>query len=267
MAHAVPSEVRQLILRLFPGIQGESLIPGQRPLRVGTTVRAALDLLDRIPDELIQLSPRDFADYFGNVAALRGAWEDRNRSTNQLHDRELVPHSGHTGLFEIQRLLALCPDQAPDAETSGLTFLRGESDFQRALRTDISSANSALINHEYKEATVIAGSVVEALLLWGLSNYGVTNVRATLSSMPTASLDEWTLGPMILAAHACQLITDATKKQAELAQNFRNLIHPGRQKRLGEVCDLGTAHAALAAVERVAVDLGRKFPLPTVKGP
>jgi len=32
---------------------------------------------------------------------------------------------------------------------------------------------------------------------------------------------------MIYAAHACELIGD-TKKQTDLAQNYRNLIHPRR---------------------------------------
>jgi len=37
---------------------------------------------------------------------------------------------------------------------------------------------------------------------------------------------------MIKVAHVCKLISDNTRKQAELAQNCRNLIHPGRQARL-----------------------------------
>ncbi len=260
MAYAVPSQVRESILRLFPGIQSEPSEGGQRPIRVATTVRAALDLLARIPDELIQLSITDFADYYGNVAALSGAWEDRNAANNQVNDRELIPHSGHTSLFEIQRLLAECPDQAPAATTTGLTFLRSDPDFRESLRTDISSANSSLLNHEYKEATVIAGSVVEALLLWALETHGEQKVRAAASGVPSKPLNEWTLSPMIVAADACQLISHDTKKQAELAQNFRNLIHPGKQQRLRAKCDRGTALAALAAVEMVAVDLSRQFP-------
>jgi hypothetical protein len=256
MARAVPSQVRQLILRLFPDIEAEPNTPGQRPLRVGTTVRAAVDLLGRIPDELIRLSASDFADYYGNVSALRGAWDDRNPSTNQLQDRELIPHSGHTSLFEIQRLLGKCPDEAPAAGTTGLEFL-DDYDFRQALRTDISSANSSLMNHEYKAATVIGGSVAEALLLWALEKRGDPNVIGKTSSKP---LNEWMLGDLILAARACDLITDQTKQQAELAQRFRNLIHPGRQRRLQEKCDRGTAFGALAAVERVAMDLEKKFP-------
>jgi hypothetical protein len=71
----------------------------------------ALELLDKIPEELIRLSANDFEAYYGNVSALRGAWEDRNPSTNQLLDRELIPNSGHSSLFEIQRLLSECPDE------------------------------------------------------------------------------------------------------------------------------------------------------------
>jgi hypothetical protein len=67
------------------------------------------------------------------------------------------------------------------------------------------------------------------------------------------------LSDLIAAADACQLIGPDTKRQAELAQNYRNLIHPGRQARLEQQCDRGTALGALAAAERIAVDLDRKF--------
>jgi hypothetical protein len=72
MAHAVPSQVRQSILRLFPDIEAEPNQQGQRPLRVGTTVRAALELLNRIPDELIRLPANELAEYFGNVSVAVG---------------------------------------------------------------------------------------------------------------------------------------------------------------------------------------------------
>jgi hypothetical protein len=54
---------------------------------------------------------------------------------------------------------------------------------------------------------------------------------------------------------ACSLINDSTKKQAELAQGFRNLIHPSRASRLNASCTLGTAYSALAAADMVAADL------------
>jgi hypothetical protein len=41
-------------------------------------------------------------------------------------------------------------------------------DFRKNLRLDMSAANRALANSEWKAATVLAGSVVEALLLWAI---------------------------------------------------------------------------------------------------
>ncbi|MCI1909012.1 MAG: hypothetical protein LKI99_04780 [Acetobacter fabarum] len=42
-----------------------------------------------------------------------------------------------------------------------------------------------------------------------------------------------------------------------IAKDFRNLIHPGRAQRLGQVCDRATALTALAAVESIARDLSK----------
>jgi hypothetical protein len=260
MARPVPSQLRELIARLFPELKTEQDIQGEAGHRQAAAVGAVLGLLESIPEELIHLSAEDSALYWGNAYALRSAWEDRNQSSNQVAVGRL-PYRGHSFLFEIDRLLAKCPDEAPTAQTAGLEFIL-DVQLREVLRTDISSANSALINHEYKAATVLAGSVIEALLLWGLETYGEPRVRAAFASAPAKPLNEWALGPLTSAARACNLITDDTMKQAGLAQNFRNLIHPGRAARLQEKCDRGTVFGAPAGVERVAVDLVRAFPPP-----
>jgi hypothetical protein len=264
MPHAVPSQVCNLIAQLFPDLADEQAETGSRGRAVlqAADVRAVLDLLDQIPDELIRLSLDDDALFRANTSALRNFWEDRVVPHNNKMFVWPLTGSDHTPHFEVNRLLAKCPDEAPATQTTGLEFLPDDK-FREGLRTDISSANSALTNHEYKAATVLAGSVVEALLLWGLGTVGEQDVRATLGKgAPKRVLNEWSLGDMISAAHACKLITDDTKTQAELAQKFRNLIHPGRQERLQETCDRGSALGTLAAVERVAVDLAKKCPPP-----
>jgi hypothetical protein len=52
-----------------------------------------------------------------------------------------------------------------------------------------------------------------------------------------------------------KLITKETEQQCRLAKDFRNLVHPGRAKRLGQACNRATALSAVAAVEHVTVDL------------
>jgi hypothetical protein len=257
MAHVVPSQVCELIRTLFPDVEREQAVPGQRGLYNASRVRAVLDQLDKIPDELIRLPAKEAALFQANVSALRSALADRNQSADQLSVSQISP-SGFRPLTEILKTLANCPDEAPAPATRGLEFI-SDAALRDVLRADMSTASSALTNHEYKASTVLAGSVVEAMLLWALQTHGEVSVRAA-SSVPNEPLNKWSLDPMIKAGHACGLIGDDTRKQAELAQNFRNLIHPGRQARLSEKCDRGTALAALAAIERVSSDLAKKFP-------
>jgi hypothetical protein len=74
-------------------------------------------------------------------------------------------------------------------------------------------------------------------------------------------LDKWELGDHIAVAEELGvLFTPDTLTEARLTQNYRNLIHPGREDRLAQRCDKGTARVALAAVEHTASDLKIRFP-------
>jgi hypothetical protein len=256
VAHIVPSQARDVIGLLFPDLDKEQAKRGEIGFYRAGFVHAVLDLIGRIPDELIRLPPGEFALFLANVSALRDAWGDRKGDQISVIS---LPPCAHRPILEIRQYLEKCPDEAPAPQTTGLQFV-GDVAFRDTLRTDISSADSALMNHEYKAATVLAGSVVEALLLWALEAHGVSKVRATVKGVPSTALNIWGLGDLIKAAHGCKLIGNDTKAQAELAQNFRNLIHPGRQARLQDACDRGTALGALAAIERIATDLAKEFP-------
>jgi hypothetical protein len=162
----------------------------------------------------------------------------------------------------IHHALARCPDQFPSPGTVELSFLHPD-DLRENLRLDISAANRALANSEWKAATVLSGSIVEALLLWGLQQQDQSKVRTTargltgnsLQRSPDANLERWDLQEYIEVAAALGVIRPNTATQARLAKDFRNLIHPGRTARLGQTCDRGTALSAMAAVEHVVRDL------------
>lgn len=145
--------------------------------------------------------------------------------------------------------------------TAELLFL-GNGRFQDSLRLDISEMNRALAGREWKSATVLAGSVIEALLLWALqgrddTDAGAVQNRARRLRLRHAEepLTQWNLSEYIEVAADLELIHNDTRDQARLAQNFRNLIHPGRGERLGQECNRGTALSAIAAVEHVVRDL------------
>jgi hypothetical protein len=149
-------------------------------------------------------------------------------------------------------MLAKCPDQSPSPATADLSFIADVA-LRNNIRTDLSTANSALHNAEWKASTVLAGAVIEALLLWGIQNN--LTALAALNPRPAAAPENWGLADLIDVAHRLTLIETNTKSQALLAKNFRNLIHPGRSQRMQEICDRGTALTALAAAELVIRDL------------
>jgi len=262
MPRVVPSKVRESIALLRNNIAAEAGAVGQIVAYNRSVVQAVVDLIDQIPPELIRLAPEHYAPFSVAVSVARLSITQHGGGHN--HDQAAMPTlelfgNGRTALRVIYDSLAMCPDEAATAQTTGLDFMT-DADLRESLRTDISTATSALMNHEYKGATVLAGAVVEALLLWGLERVGEANVRQVYQTGRKGTLDTWMLGDHIGAAHACKLISDATKKQADLAQDFRNLIHPGRAQRLDAKCTLGTAYSALAAVEAVSDDfVGRKW--------
>lgn len=262
MSRLVPSRVVDAILRVHPGVLREDgLNPGTLAALSRSIVSAVVDLVDQVPSELIALPADEYAAYSVavSVARLSISAQAPGHNADQAAMPVLTLFGGRTALRVIHDSLVRCPDQAATVATAGLEFIADDV-LRQELRRDISASTGALMNHEYKAATVLAGSVIEALLLWALGRIGEAAVRVQCAqvNLPKQGLEHWALGAFIGAASACNLIADATKTQAELAQDFRNLIHPGRALRLGASCTLGTAYAALAAVDAVCTDFAKR---------
>jgi len=141
-----------------------------------------------------------------------------------------------------------------------------DRDLRDELRMDISIANQALSNEEWKPATIIAGSAVEALLLWSLQQPQITKLqiknaisnalsKKLINKDPGQDIENWTLHPLIEVAGDLKIIKNNTVNQCRLARDFRNLIHPGKGIRLGQKCNRATALTAIAALEHVINDL------------
>ena len=144
-----------------------------------------------------------------------------------------------------------------------------ESPYREVLRLDLSEVNRALTEGEWKASTVLAGSVVEALLLWAVRQQPLPAIQAVVSQLqtskvlsrqPNSDLDWWDLSQFLEVSFALGLIGDSTAKQVRLAKDFRNFIHPGRSLREKQQCNRGTALSAVSAVEHVVEDLTKRFP-------
>ncbi len=143
-----------------------------------------------------------------------------------------------------------------------------EESLRVSIQVDISSADRAFNNGEWKAGTVLAAAAVEALLLWSLNQRSeaerqsaIQNRNLKLNAARPEGRD-WDLSSYIAIASELDHIGSETTTQAGLAKDFRNLIHPGREIRLGQKCDRGTARSALAALDHVVRDLEAKFGTP-----
>lgn len=255
MPRIVPSDVVGVIEQLFPEIvRGDAV---QLVIDHGAAIRTVLTLVDQIPSELLPSQAQEYCALTIGLCSLRTALDHWADSRFRI---VAAPGGSNTNPVQLIYLtLQQCPDAAPSPVTTELPFI-DDAALREGLRLDISTAEQARANGEWKAATVLAGSVVEALLLWTLQQATAPDLQTACASVgtngnlprpPQGPLERWNLAEYIAVAEELTRIDGDTAQQASLAKDFRNLIHPGRAQRLAQVCDRGTAYAALAAVYMV----------------
>jgi len=227
------------------------------------TLSILVTMLEGIPQHIINLQGNEFTDYIETVEAIRttvNAWK-RGDAHYKLEGapglRKKCP------IAVIRQKLGTMQDEGIEPGTTDLLFIIDDG-FRNLLRQDITVMNNAFNNGEWKAATVLAGSVIEALLLYKIKiidNLQLIKVRDQVKldnpniDIPN-NVDKYRLSHLIPIAIGLNIIDkDPTGVQCDIARNFRNLIHPGQAIRTAQACDRGTALSALAAVEHVLRNL------------
>jgi hypothetical protein len=261
MPRIVPSQVVSFIDR-FPLPERNNVVQlsDLEPYVLSST----LALIDQIPDELLTMDGVTYASLVEQKYRVKDILERWRTDADQGHQRythRVLP--ADSPLAIIRGALAKCPDESPAPSTSQFNFI-SDLDLRTNLRSDMGSINRALSSGEWKAATVLAGSVIEALLLWALLQRPAADATKaaaslvtskTLMKQPHPNLERWDLHEYTEVSKNLGIIKDDTAKQTRLAREFRNLIHPGRAQRLGQKCDRATALSAVAGAEHVVRDL------------
>lgn len=272
MPRKVPTQIVNLIDQYFPWakdykVSNESNTKRSDARFAGVTrLPGLVENLDQIPDELIVLGQKDAGEFLMAHAALRHEVQVLAR---EARDGVNWPMLDQRDCVEIVRTcLSKCRDEALSvAAGAELTFLK-DADLARTLAMDVGSVELALANGEWKAATVIGGSVIEALLLWAIGqrsaavSAAVTGALSAgkLKAKPDSDPNRWLFFELIEVAHQLNEITDDTLNSVNPSRNFRNAIHPGRAQRTGIQCDRGMAHTTYGAVFNVIRDLTAKHP-------
>ena len=123
-----------------------------------------------------------------------------------------------------------------------------ESDFRTSLETDFGDMKKAFEAQSWKVVHVLAGSIIEAVL----TDYLISaNYQKNKGTDPL----KLNLGQIITSCREEGSISDRAVELSNVIRSYRNLIHPGRMKRLKESIDKNTAQVAISLVEIVVDEI------------
>ena len=123
-------------------------------------------------------------------------------------------------------------------------FISGD-DFRLSLETDYQELEAALKAKAYKAVHVLAGSIVEALLIDYL-------IATNYSKKRPLDMD---LNGAISACKEMGVLSERTEHLSQVIRSYRNLIHPGRVIRLSETIDENSASVAYALVNIIIKEI------------
>lgn len=229
-------------------------------------------LVEALPPELLPTEVDGHLRVVGSLSAMRAAlqsWSGGGHPGHQSQLRESAALGGQHPVVAVLQALRRCPDEAPSETVGGLDFIEDPA-ARRSMRTDASTAHRALGNGEYKAATVLAGSVVESLLLWRLQALArperavavkkANELRRNSKRSPVTQkeLERYSLSEFIDVAEAAEVITGTLASNLRTTNEYRNLIHPGRVLRSGADASQATALYALGGMEGLIEALGSR---------
>ena len=263
MPRVVPSQVVQVIEKYFPQTKktpGADFTLDRSHRKECVSIAKALEQI--LPELLNPPSAEDYVELISNIAILNHTL-DSWKTPSVTHIDSLTGQGKGNPIAIIHDILLKCPDETILPKTAGLEFI-DDIYFRNNLRLDLSSVKSSLSNGEWKATTVLAGSITEALLLWAIKKVGPirqsdVNIAMANNNINEKDLNKWGLGDYNKVAKHLAIIQDKTFDQVNLAREFRNYIHPGREVRDKVKCSIGTAYASISAVELVIEDLDKQF--------
>jgi hypothetical protein len=130
------------------------------------------------------------------------------------------------------------------------TFITDDA-LRASLEKDYDELTKAVQDGLWKSALVLAGSIIEAALIDCL-------IALEYKHLPDDKILEFALAQAIDACKGEGLLTTETVGLCTVIRQYRNLIHPGRFKRLSMKIDKNGATMSLSLVNIVVVEVAAK---------
>ena len=212
----------------------------------------SLYLLDQLPPDLVNLPFHDFLEFERCRAVLATAlpkWD--------IHGAQEASIDSKNPVERIRRLLTGCPNELPPPEPE-FPFVT-DDDIRLGIEDRMRAAWIDFNAKEWLGATTSAAVALEAILLWEVKRMRAATSGDDSSTKRGKEPNDMVLAELISETLAFRSISEDAAKQAHLARDARNLIHPGKVARSGTPCDKATALTTLSGVYQVASELSRAF--------
>jgi hypothetical protein len=164
-------------------------------------------------------------------------------------------------LTAIREILGKFRDVASPERWLEILFLANvDPELHKRLCSDLDEAHSSLVAQNWKAATVVSASVMEALLHWWLQDKETLTSNTALSVFIKRASDNHGLFKSSSSNDTKDAGDEKSKKEVAMcAANYRNLIHADKAKRLKTTCTRATAWTTFGATLTVAEAIGKKL--------
>jgi hypothetical protein len=247
MPTIIPRQIIEAINIMFGPLSELVQVPDSKQ----SEVRTLLGLLDQLQPDFITLPFHEFLEFERCRAALASTLPRWNRGGSEV----ALGVGGKNPVELIRRLLARCTDELPPPEPE-FPFVT-DDDVRLGVEDRVRAAWLDFNAREWLGATTSAAVALESVLLWEVKRLDKAVGEAAHIGKRKKDPDEMRLTELINEARASESITEETAKQADLARDARNLVHPGKVARSGTSCSKATALAAFAGLYRIAEELNR----------
>lgn len=257
MASITPSDIVDFIDNSFPNATKSQKL-GNIPeysITNANIISGLVRLLDQLDPALIPAG-KDFVAMVSARAAMADTvqtWVSRGGSTT-LHNLKAY---GKDPILIVREVLERCPDLSIPEEIAGLEFIE-DSEMRQNLRFDLSIVERLMYAEHWKPAMVMGGSISEALLLDALLKCDPHSLKASAAKQQIKTKEdpkEWYLPQLANVAFDLKIISEDCLKLVKIAQNYRNLIHPGKELRLRQKVTRSAALLCQSALQKIIEEL------------
>jgi hypothetical protein len=179
---------------------------------------------------------------------------------SEIVDTPSIDGIEQSALYLIYETLRKFRGSTAEDRWDEIDFLKSsQSDFWSQLCVDLDEAYSSIAAQNWKAATVVSASVMEALLHWWLRGKETTSSNMALSTLINLASDKHGLFKSSSNDQKDAGDEKSKKEVAMCAANYRNLIHADKATRLKATCSRATAWTAFGATLMVTEAIGKKI--------